>query len=187
MSLLKLLFSFNGRIGRAEYWFLQIVFWVVLISLIYGLGSLFPPDRQRAMIYHASVAGRAAAEAKQTLIVLVAFIVAVPIWLASHAKRLHDLGRTGLWMFLVLIPILGLPFVSLACGFLSGQKSDNEYGERPRSARRVAAQDAAPPWGCACGSPAGRPIAPPGRAAWRRDGPATDRSGWKQVAIASCE
>lgn len=86
-------FSFRGRVGRREYWLTVIVSWVVL----FAAGTL------------AAVLGG------------FGLIVAVPLFglvlwatLAILVRRLHDRGRSGWWLLLMLGPVLTLSFLGAA-------------------------------------------------------------------------
>lgn len=63
------------------------------------------------------------------------------IWLAVIAvtiavRRLHDVGRSGLWVLpIILIPGLGLIFW-FVLGCLAGDEHDNRYGPDPYADRR---------------------------------------------------
>lgn len=63
------------------------------------------------------------------------------IWLAVIAvtiavRRLHDVGRSGLWVLpIILIPGLGLIFW-FVLGCLTGDEHDNRYGPDPYADRR---------------------------------------------------
>ena len=65
------------------------------------------------------------------------------IWLALIAvsvsvRRLHDVGRNGLWVLpILLIPGLGTIFW-LVLGCLTGDEHDNRYGPDPYADRRSA-------------------------------------------------
>jgi uncharacterized membrane protein YhaH (DUF805 family) len=57
------------------------------------------------------------------------FILAsVPPWIALQVRRLHDLGRSGWWMLLSIIPYVGVLCLLIAyC--LPGSAPANNYGE----------------------------------------------------------
>jgi uncharacterized membrane protein YhaH (DUF805 family) len=60
----------------------------------------------------------------------------VPIWasffvgLAATVKRLHDTNRSGVYVLMALIPIIGLLYLLVCCGFLKGTDGENDYGPR---------------------------------------------------------
>jgi uncharacterized membrane protein YhaH (DUF805 family) len=113
MGLVRLLFSFNGRIGRAEY-LLGLV--IVLVSLCLGLGAIGVALRSTGL------------EAPGMIIVVVLFLWAK---FAIAAKRLHDLGRSGFWCLALFIPVVGF-VVALMFLFASGEEYDNQCGPGPK-------------------------------------------------------
>lgn len=46
-------------------------------------------------------------------------------------KRLHDTNISGSALLLVVIPLLGLLFLLIVCGFIKGTDGENKYGEQP--------------------------------------------------------
>jgi uncharacterized membrane protein YhaH (DUF805 family) len=52
-------------------------------------------------------------------------------YLAVGARRLHDTGRSGWWLLIGLIPIIGA-IVLLIFFVLEGTKGPNEYGPDPK-------------------------------------------------------
>jgi uncharacterized membrane protein YhaH (DUF805 family) len=121
MSMLALLFSFSGRIGRAQFWMgyvIQIAMSVVgYVLLLYG-------------------------EANENLLALVAaIIVFLPIiWigLAVMAKRYHDRDKSAWWILIGLIPIVGGIWQLIELGLLKGSEGTNDYGPDPTHSFNVA-------------------------------------------------
>ncbi|UXI68820.1 DUF805 domain-containing protein [Tahibacter amnicola] len=56
------------------------------------------------------------------------------LWIAAvlMIKRLHDRGRSGWWLLLLLIPLLGPLWLALELVFLGGSAGPNRYGANPR-------------------------------------------------------
>ena len=50
--------------------------------------------------------------------------------LAVAVRRLHDTGRSGWWLLIGLIPIIG--FVVLLYFFVLDSENDNQYGPYPK-------------------------------------------------------
>lgn len=61
---------------------------------------------------------------------LFGLVVAVP-GIAVAIRRLHDTGRRGTWLFLLLVPVLG-PLVLLVLLLVRGHEGVNSYGSPPR-------------------------------------------------------
>ena len=110
MSLIELLFSFNGRINRAKYWLMVLIlsiapFIVLLFSVTIG----------------------------EVGIVLYILYSLIAIWpgLAISAKRWHDRDKSAWWILIGLIPIIGGIWILVELGFLKGTDGENRYGPDP--------------------------------------------------------
>jgi uncharacterized membrane protein YhaH (DUF805 family) len=59
------------------------------------------------------------------------------IWasLAISVKRWHDRNKSGWWVLIALIPVVGGLWTLIENGFLAGSDGPNRYGEDPRSLR----------------------------------------------------
>jgi uncharacterized membrane protein YhaH (DUF805 family) len=104
--------NFTGRSARSEFWY-----WALFATLIgtainivdYGLGS------------GSGLLGE--------LWGLATFLPG----LAVGARRLHDTDRSGFWLFLVLLPLIGL-IVLIVWWCMKGTSGSNQYGPDPLSA-----------------------------------------------------
>jgi|KBSSwiStaDraftv2_1062776.scaffolds.fasta_scaffold198830_3 uncharacterized membrane protein YhaH (DUF805 family) len=107
--------TFDGRARRAEYWTFVAFFMVVVIvgALISKLGSGL----------------QFVAEAAFGLFVLGSFIPA----LALRVRRLHDINRSGFWIFIGLLPIIGA-LVLLVLSLMPGTRGTNRFGADPKGA-----------------------------------------------------
>ena len=58
----------------------------------------------------------------------------VLLWprLAIGVKRCHDRNKSGLWLLLALIPLLGWLWLLIDLGFLDGTPGSNKYGPSPK-------------------------------------------------------
>ena len=105
------LFGFEGRINRGKYWLgwaVLYAFFIIAWAIAAVIGSAF-------------------------VWTLVAILSLVAIWpgLAIQIKRWHDRGKSGWWVLIGLIPIIGFWWVLIECGFLPGDVGPNEYGPDP--------------------------------------------------------
>lgn len=107
------LFSFENRIKRNTFW--KIVTPIFLIS--FWLSSVYDAENSPPG-FLLSVIG------------LILSILLVWILYATYVKRLHDLGKSGWYALVVLIPFLNLLFI-LYLGFAPGNIGDNKYGVEP--------------------------------------------------------
>lgn len=111
LAVLKNYVGFEGRARRTEYWMF------VLINAIIGL-----------VLYVLSKA----IDPLVILYYLYTLAVFIP-GLAVAVRRLHDTGRSGWWILLSLIPIVGaiILIVFLAT---DGEPGNNAYGPNPKHA-----------------------------------------------------
>lgn len=126
MRFIKFLFSFSGRFGRGQYWLCQFLSLLIPFGLIVLMGILFA-----ALGFRGGEA--AAAEDPFIFVTVVAYFW---ILLASHAKRWHDLGRSGWWQLVGLIPFGGI-YVLVMCGCVRGDTGPNHYGPDPLADRDI--------------------------------------------------
>ena len=108
-SFLSQYVGFSGRASRSEYW----IWWGFLVVVYFAIGAL-------ALLFGST--GYVVAS-------LVALAVFLPN-LAVTVRRLHDVGRSGLWLLLVFIPFIGglIIFVFL---LLDSQPEPNKWGPPP--------------------------------------------------------
>eukprot|EP00438_Fugacium_kawagutii_P002426 Skav210660 [mRNA] locus=C9322503:518:970:+ [translate_table: standard] len=110
---MQLYFDGRGRATVSEYWSYQLVIFIIMfgIGFIQGLS-----------------AGTGSGGADFFLIVLViAFIGLIVPGITLTIRRLHDLGLTGWFVLLALIPYLGA-LVLLIMSLIPSQKQANQYG-----------------------------------------------------------
>lgn len=109
--------KFSGRATRGEYWRFSLFQWFVLTAF-----SCFV-----AFIGMLTKSGIAALIVMYVFIGLYSLAIFVPS-LAISIRRLHDVGETGWFLFLPLIPLVGsIWLLVLLCQ--KGQEGSNEYGE----------------------------------------------------------
>ncbi|MEM1030698.1 MAG: DUF805 domain-containing protein [Myxococcota bacterium] len=108
----QLLFSFEGRALRMHYWLGTLGASFVAVTIIV-LATL--------------VLGRAGQEAVPFIALLV-YIPTLWITLALAVKRWHDRGKSGWWVFIALVPLIGGLWQLVECGFLEGDPGANAYG-----------------------------------------------------------
>jgi uncharacterized membrane protein YhaH (DUF805 family) len=103
-------FDFNGRARRAEFWWYILVYIIIVIVLgviqsILHIGSLLSGLFGLALLLPS---------------------------LGVGVRRLHDIGRSGWFILLGLIPIVGL--LLLYWYAQPGVAGSNEYGPNPKGA-----------------------------------------------------
>lgn len=113
-----LLFKFDGRINRGKFWAGFAVSW--------GLGLVF------VLLFGGAVAaGSSALTAIVGLLGIVIYVALIWMGLAISIKRWHDRGKSGWWIFIGAIPLIGPIWAIVETGFLEGDPGDNEYGPNP--------------------------------------------------------
>jgi len=110
--------TFTGRASRAEFWWWILA--VIILMVVLGLvdGAIVAP----LLGFDAF-----AENAGQPLSLLVSLVLLLPA-IAVSIRRLHDIDRTGWWLLLGLVPVIG----SLALLYFYVQKGDagpNRFGE----------------------------------------------------------
>lgn len=62
-------------------------------------------------------------------------VIPVPIYfwiiVATHAKRMHDLGKSAWWLLVGFIPVVGPIWLMIQLGCLRGTAGPNYYGLDP--------------------------------------------------------
>ena len=97
MNLLSLLFSFNGRIGRSQYWIASIGLNVVYLVFAFAANAAIGPVPAKA---------DPTALLGSSLLLLVASAFTTWASLAVQVKRFHDRGQSGWLAALPLLPIV---------------------------------------------------------------------------------
>lgn len=97
--------TFTGRAGRPEFW------WFFLFNLIV---TMVVSALDRLIFGH------------ELLIFIAALVVVLP-YMAVSVRRLHDTGRSGWWLLLGLVPLVGT-IVLLYWYASAGTPATNEYG-----------------------------------------------------------
>ena len=127
---MSLFTSFEGRIGRQQWWLgviaLLVVEWIVflVLGMIFGTGMMTTMDPANP---------EAAAEAMGAMSLPMIIVTLVFLWpvLALYAKRWHDRGKSGWWTLIGFIPIVGWIWLLVELGFLRGTDGPNHYGPDP--------------------------------------------------------
>ena len=129
MNIANLLFSFEGRLRRLHYWLTFIV--LMIISGIVASVTYVPA------LVAASGTGDSsaimAAMASPGALIYWAYCL-VLIWpnLALQVKRCHDRNRSGLFVLIVFIPIIGAIWFLIEQLFIDGTPGPNRFGPSPK-------------------------------------------------------
>ena len=115
----KLLFGFEGRINRAKWWL-----WSIVVGVAFGVVSGIA-----TALFGASADGTPSPVA--LAVIAVAAIAYLWSALAIAVKRWHDRNKSGWWILIGLVPVVGGLWYLIECGFLSGTAGPNKYGADP--------------------------------------------------------
>ena len=111
--------DFNGRARRKEYWMWTLYYTIVLLFAmvldnVLGLNfELFGQPLGYGWLY-----------------VTVAITHLIP-GLGIVVRRLHDVGKSGWFYFIILIPLIGFIWI-LVLFCTDGDKEDNKWGSNPK-------------------------------------------------------
>ena len=103
--------NFSGRASRSEYWFWALFSWILTGG------------------WATSIAERAYGDGPSTLISLVGLALLLPT-LAVTIRRLHDIGKSPLYLLWGLVPVVGW-FVLLMAMIKPSIPGNNQYGPNP--------------------------------------------------------
>ncbi|WP_211310365.1 DUF805 domain-containing protein [Pontivivens insulae] len=109
-SVLQQYVGFTGRARRSEYWWwtLAVVLATIIVSVVEVTLGLF---------------------GLSTILSLAIFLPG----LAVSVRRLHDTGRSGWWLLVVLVPLIGF-LIILFFAIQDSQPGTNDYGPNPKGA-----------------------------------------------------
>ena len=116
LDVLKKYAVFQGRSRRKEYWMFSLVNLILVFGLVMIEGTM----------------GLGMAEGLGMLSGLYMLLVLLPS-LAVSVRRLHDTGRSGWWLLIAFIPLIGA-LVLLFFNIQDSELGENEYGVNPKPA-----------------------------------------------------
>ena len=111
LTVLKKYAVFSGRACRAEYWMFTL-FNLIITFALYGIESLAGGPGVVGGVY-----------------VLALLIPGI----AVSVRRLHDTNRSGWWLLIGLVPLIG-DIVLLVFMVQGSQPDENQYGPNPMGA-----------------------------------------------------
>ena len=107
--------DFNGRARRSEYWF--FILFTAIVSAVGGVLDAILGIRSGVYGGTGPIQG------------VLQLALLVPT-LAAGARRLHDTGRSGWWLLIGLIPIVG--WIILVVFFVQDSHPANQHGPNPK-------------------------------------------------------
>lgn len=116
LAVLKKYADFEGRARRKEYW--MFILFNILISFVIGiLGAIIG---ETGGLITVSLSG------------LYSLFIFIPS-IAVTVRRLHDTNRTGWWILIWFIPVIGWVILFIFM-ILDSDPNANAYGENPKLA-----------------------------------------------------
>ena len=101
----KKFFDFGGRASKSEFWWFQLY-----CLVIYFLQFVFQGDLQ-------------------ILFSIIVIANLIPVY-AAGVRRIHDSNKSGWWMLIGLVPLIGLYLLILLAQ--DGTKGKNRFGAKPK-------------------------------------------------------
>lgn len=120
LKVLKQYADFSGRARRTEYWMF------VLFNFIFGLVAIALDNVLGIAINNI---GYGPIYGIYTLAVLIP-------GLAVSVRRLHDVGKSGLMLLIILIPLIGVIWL-LILSLTDSQPGTNQWGSNPKESDQI--------------------------------------------------
>lgn len=106
-----LFFSLKGRGGRRAYWLAYLALLLVLFVVGFFIDGNTTVAEQGPSLF--------------------AILLVIYPWAAVQVKRWHDIDKSGWWIYINAIPIIGTAYALISNGFLKGTVGANRFGDKP--------------------------------------------------------
>jgi uncharacterized membrane protein YhaH (DUF805 family) len=132
--MMKFLFSAEGRVNRARFWSALIYYFVAGLiagAIYFGLWQIIPGSvGDDGTLQVNGVA------AVPYLILGFAYFIAL-VWsgICVGIKRFHDRDKSGWWILIQLVPLIGGIWYFVEAGCLRGTVGANRFGPDPLAGR----------------------------------------------------
>lgn len=110
--------GFSGRARRTEYWMFFLINMLVSVALVFV-------DRAFGTLSESGIG---------TLGLIYSLALLLPS-LAVGVRRLHDRDKSGWWLLLGLLPLIG-GIILLVWFVIDGDVGDNRFGPDPKAGER---------------------------------------------------
>lgn len=121
LAVLQKYFDFSGRARRKEYWMFAL--FNIIVSLV--------------LLMLDSAMGTGSFESGTGLLSGIYSLAVILPSLGVTVRRLHDTGRSGWWILIALIPLIGA-IVLLVFMVSDSQPGNNQYGPSPKASPMLA-------------------------------------------------
>ena len=116
IGVLKKYAVFEGRASRMEFWMFMLI--SILVSIALSFVDKYLP--------------RIGVWGEMGILGLAYSLITLIPSLAVGVRRLHDTNRSGSWLLILLVPIIGF-IVILIFALLESTPGENKYGPNPDS------------------------------------------------------
>ena len=115
MDMMRVFFSFRGRINRKTFWLAMLP-----LAVGYAVAEMMTVSADEATV-------------GLSYLIMIGFL-----WpsLAIQTKRWHDRNKSGWWNLISFVPIVGPFWALIEVGFLKGTPGANFYGVPPDARSR---------------------------------------------------
>lgn len=121
LKVIKNYASFSGRARRSEFWYFTLVNLLVTVALQIPAAAI-----------NAASGGHGGPIAGLFTLVSAFYSLALLVpSLAVSVRRLHDTGRSGWWLLIALLPIVGA-LVLIVFYIFDSQPGSNRWGPNPK-------------------------------------------------------
>lgn len=108
-------FNFSGRAQRKEFWLFMFVYTVAIILSVVIDNLFFKSDIETSNL---------------PLTIIFSLVTFIP-YFSVTVRRLHDIGKSGWFLLLGIIPLIG-PLILLYFYIKDSQRGENKFGPSPK-------------------------------------------------------
>lgn len=108
--------TFSGRAQRREYWYFFLFYTLIIVALAVADLLLGTFDEGQGLGLFSGI---------------FALVTALPS-VAVGVRRLHDIGRSGWWLLITVVPLIGVIWLLIYTA-RDGDPGENEYGANPKA------------------------------------------------------
>ena len=117
--------DFGGRARRKEFWYFVLFNFIAsVVAVMIDMATGWKPTTDSSSVL----------ESYGPCYLTYLFAVMLPA-IAVAVRRLHDLGKSGWWLFIGLIPFVGSIWLIVLC-CQDSKNGGNRYGANPKSAKQ---------------------------------------------------
>lgn len=129
------LFSFSGRVGRSSYWMVTGAGVILYLVFVGWMASLDPWQMPRTYTNYYNGESGIYWGPTSTRVIFFLFAAAWLTYLIAglsvNVRRWHDHDKSGWWVFIGLVPIVGGIYTFAMQGCRVGDPDSNQYGPPP--------------------------------------------------------